>query len=434
MDSFSVQRTNKTSCEIALDVEIASETIVEKINEAVKTFTKSVALPGFRKGKAPISMVRRMYHKYIVQGLTEDLIKEFYPKALEQEKIIPINQGQIESTSDVEEGKPFTFKVNVECKPEFEVKNYTGIEAKQTTTVVTDVEIEKVIEQIRNENAIISSVNGAVEKGHLVTIDLQRLDENEKPIADELLKDIKIEIGKSEIISLDFNLSLIGKKINDSGTYVHSYPNDFEDEELAGTSEKFSYLIKEIEQKELPELDDDFAKDLGAEITSLEVLKIKIKERLISEAKNKDEQSVINQIIEEIIKRNPIDAPKTFVNNFIHNLEHDLKERGEMPNIDHHEFHNHYQGLAVSNVKWALIREKLMEQENLVLTDEEVEAKIKELSEASENPTRTKVFLKTEKQNEALRNQMTDEKFVAFLKSISVIKEGNTEIQEAKAE
>ncbi len=424
-EALSIQRTEKSGCEIALDVEIKAEAVEASFKDALKSVTKSVTIPGFRKGKAPISLVKKMYQKYVIQDLTQKLIEDYYPKALEQEKITPIAQGQIESMTDIEEGKSFSFKVNVEVNPSFEVKDYKGIEVARNKVEATGLQVEERLKALQENQAIISTVEGKAKKGHLATVDLQKLDEEGNEIEGNLMPDLKIELGKSTGIGEQLDEFLIGSKAGETKEYTHTYPEDFEDEELAGTSEKFKITIKEIENKELPALDDDFAQDLEEE--NLESLKANIKKDILEHSEKSEAERIINTIADEILKRNPFDVPKVMVSNFIHNLEHDYKEKNPDQEIDHAEFHKQYHDYAVNSVRWILIREQILKTEKLEVTDEEVDAKIAELSEASENPTRTKVFWKTDKQNEFLRNQLLDEKFSNFLKEISVLKDAETE-------
>ncbi|KAA3602195.1 MAG: trigger factor [Calditrichaeota bacterium] len=432
-EALSIQRTEKSGCEIALDVEIKAEAVEASFKDALKSVTKSVTIPGFRKGKAPISLVKKMYQKYIIQDLTQKLIEDYYPKALEQEDITPIAQGQIESMTDIEEGKGFSFKVNVEVNPNFEVKDYKGIEVTRNKVEATGLQVDERLKALQENQAIVSTVEGKAKKGNLATVDLQKLDEEGNEIEGNLMPDLKIELGKSTGIGSQLDEFLIGSKAGETKEYTHSYPEDFDDEELAGTSEKFKITIKEIESKELPEIDDDFAQDLEEE--NLESLKANIKKDILEHAEKHEAERIINTIADEILKRNPFDVPKTMVSNFIHNLEHDYKEKNPDQEIDHAEFHKQYHDYSVNSVRWILIREQILKAENLEVTDEEVDAKIAELSEASENPTRTKVFWKTDKQNEFLRNQLLDEKFSNFLKEISVLKDADSaESEEPKKE
>lgn len=429
-EALSIQRTEKSGCEIALDIEIKAEAVEASFKDALKSVTKSVTIPGFRKGKAPINLVKKMYQKYIIQDLTQKLIEDYYPKALEQEEITPIAQGQIESMTDIEEGKSFSFKVNVEVNPSFEAKDYKGIEVTRNKVEATGLQVDERLKALQENQAIISTVEGKAENGNLVTVDLQKLDEEGNEIEGNLMPDLKIELGKSTGIGEQLDKFLIGSEAGETKEYTHSYPEDFEDEELAGTNEKFKITIKEIESKELPEIDDDFAQDLEEE--NLETLKANIKKDILEHAEKHEEERIVNTIADEILKRNPFDVPKSMVSNFIHNLEHDYKEKNPNQEIDHAEFHRQYHDYAVNSVRWILVREQILKAENIEVTDEDVDAKIAELSEASENPTRTKVFWKTDKQNEFLRNQLLDEKFTNFLKDVSVFKDA--EIEEPKEE
>lgn len=431
-EALSIQRTEKSDCEIELEIEVKKEAVEASFKDALKSVAKSVTISGFRKGKAPISLVKKMYHKYIIQDLSQKLIEDYYPKALEQEEITPITQGQIESMSDIEEGKGFTFKIKVEVKPSFELKDYKGIEIKKNKIEVTEFLVDERLKVLQENQAIISTVEGKAVKGNHVTVDLQKLDEEGNEIEGNLIRDFKVELGKSTGFSSQLDEFLIGSKAGEIKEYTYSYPEDFEDEEFAGTSEKFKIIIKAIESKELPEIDDDFAKDLEEE--NLESLKAKIKKDILEHLEKSEEERFINLIAEEILKRNPFDVPKSIVSNFIHNLEHDYKEKNPELEIDHEEFHSQYHDYSVNSVRWIMIREHILENEKIEVTDEEIEVKIAELSEASENPTRTKVFWKTDKQNNFLRNQLLDEKFYSFLKGISVLKDAELDVSEESKE
>lgn len=375
---------------VKLEITVESK----KFNEAMKkSYAKNVKkfnVPGFRKGKAPMSIIKRYYGETVFY---EDAINiccdDTYPKAIEEKEIKPVDYPQIDIV-EIGEGKDFVYTAQVTVMPEVELGDYKGLEAKKVSYDVKDEDIENALKEMQQRNARIQTKEDGeqVEKGNIAVIDFKGY-VDEVPFEGGEGTDYSLEIGSGTFID-NFEDQLIGTKKGEEKEVKVKFPEEYGSEELNGKEAKFEVTIKEIKVKELPAIDDEFVKEVS-EFDTLDELKedikAKIKEGNDKKAKGEYEESVINLACENA----KVDIPDVMVENEINNMIKDLEMKLKYQGIDlqtYYQYTNsseekvreYMKEAATKRVKTDLVLAEVAKTEELDATEEEIMDKAKEMA------------------------------------------------------
>ena len=398
------------------------------INKVYKKQVKSINIPGFRKGKAPRHIIERMYGKEVFY---DDAMQECYPDALyeaSQEKGLEI--VAVESLEAVEAGdEGFTFKASIITKPELEVDGYKGIEVTKPSTEVTEELIDKEIESVRDRNSRMVTVEDRpAEMGDTTVIDFEGF-----------VDGVAFEGGKAEKFSLSlgsgnfipgFEEQVVGHSTGEEFTITVTFPEDYQAEELKGKEAEFKIVLHEIKTKELPEVDDEFVKDVSEKETVAEYreeLRETIAKRLADEA----EKDIDNQISEKLVELAQGDIPEAMyerqVDEMIRDFEARLRSQGlnvglndylQYMGMDMDSLRNVYRADAEKIVKRKLVLEAIAKKENIEVTDEDVE---KEYADIAESYKIEVEQVKTAIPAETIKGDLTVRKALEFVKENAVI-------------
>lgn len=398
------------------------------INKVYKKQVKSINIPGFRKGKAPRHIIERMYGKEVFY---DDAMQECYPDALyeaSQEKGLEI--VAVESLEAVEAGdEGFTFKASIITKPELEVDGYKGIEVTKPSTEVTEELIDKEIESVRDRNSRMVTVEDRSAKmGDTTVIDFEGF-----------VDGVAFEGGKAEKFSLSlgsgnfipgFEEQVVGHSTGEEFTITVTFPEDYQAEELKGKEAEFKIVLHEIKAKELPEVDDEFVKDVSEKETVAEYreeLRETIAKRLADEA----EKDIDNQISEKLVELAQGDIPEAMyerqVDEMIRDFEARLRSQGlnvglndylQYMGMDMDSLRNVYRADAEKIVKRKLVLEAIAKKENIEVTDEDVE---KEYADIAESYKIEVDQVKAAIPAETIKSDLTVRKALEFVKENAVI-------------
>ncbi len=284
-----------------LDVEVDIDEVNKALEQAYKKVRKEVSLPGFRKGKVPRKVLEANYGKEVLHKDALDiLIPQNYQKAIEEADIEPISEPEFEDFY-IAEDEPATFTAIVEVKPEVELGEYTGYDVEREETEVTEEDIMAVLNKQREEQSQLVSVDrNEVQEGDHVIIDFEGFVDGEA-FPGGSAEEFTLEIGSGQFIP-GFEDQLIGKEVSDESYEVEvTFPEEYQAEDLAGQDAVFEVTIKEIKVKELPELDDEFAKDVS-EFDTLDEFKEDIENRLKEQKENQAKRNLENEIIEKSLR------------------------------------------------------------------------------------------------------------------------------------
>src|ERR1700693_5318087 len=373
----------EATCRRELDLEIPAEEVTKKIEKVAKEFARVATVPGFRPGKAPVSLIRKRYADDIKGEVLQSLVPERVEKAVTEQKLTPVSQPQVEKL-DFSEGQPLKFRAVFEVLPEFELSNYKELQLEMPTMDVTDEDVTKTLEDMRERAAAFAPVEGRpVQDGDYVQVKLTGTPEGEgEPLqADSVL----CHIGAEETMA-PFNENLRGVNIGDHKDFDVPYPADYPDAKLAGKTYHYSVDVLGIKTKKLPELNDDFAKDVS-DATTLEELNKKIREGLEHQRDHKQKDLLREKVLGEIVKLHDFPVPQSLVEHQmdvrLERVVRSLAQQGVDPravNIDWVSLRKRNEDRAKDDVKAELIVDRIATAENIDITEEEVEHELEHLA------------------------------------------------------
>ncbi|MGN0329106.1 MAG: trigger factor [Lachnospira sp.] len=387
--SFKVENMEeKNMCKLI--IESSAEEFEAGLDKAFNKNKNRISVPGFRKGKAPRKMVEKLYGAEIFyEDAANAIIPEAYATAAEESELEIVSQPKI-SVTQIEAGKPFIFEAVVAVKPEVELGQYKGVEVEKTETEATDSDVEEELKRVQDQNSRVVTVEDrAVKDGDITSIDFEGFVDG---VAFEGGKgeNYPLTIGSHSFID-NFEEQIIGMNIGDEKEINVTFPEEYHAEELKGKPAMFKVKVNEIKEKQLPELDDDFAQDVSDFDTLAEYkddLKKNISERKANEAKAKKEDEAIAKIIES----SKMDIPEAMVDSQVTRMLEDFAQRLQQQGLSVEQYFQ-YTGMtaqqiqeqmrpeALKRIQSRLVLEAVVKAENITASDEEFQAELDKMAE-----------------------------------------------------
>ena len=371
------------TCRRELDLEIPAEEVSKAMERVAKDFAKIARVPGFRPGKAPVSLIRRRFADDIKGEVLQDLVPKRVGQAVAEQKLTPVSQPQVEKL-DFAEGQPVKFKAVFEVLPEFELGSYKGLNVEMPAMDVTDADVAKALEEMRERAAALAPVEGRpVANGDYVQLKLMGspVGGGEPLQADSVM----CHIGAEETME-PFNENLRGANIGDHKNFDVAYPADYPDAKLAGKTYKYAVEVLGIKNKKLPELNDEFAKDVS-DASSLAELEKKVSEGLEHQRDHRQRELQREKVIAELVKQHDFPVPESLVEHQmdvrLERVVRSLAAQGVDPravNVDWVSLRKRQQERATDDVKAELIIDKIATAENIDVTDEEVQHELEHMA------------------------------------------------------
>ncbi|MDA2920699.1 trigger factor [Desulfobacterota bacterium AH_259_B03_O07] len=406
-----------SNTERKLDIIIQPEQVKDKLEQVYKEFQRNAKVKGFRTGKVPRKVVESIYARQIFDEVTSRLVSDSFESALEEASVTPVSRPEL-TTDKVEAGKEFHYSAVFEVIPDFEVDNYSGIELTKEKYELKDEDVDKALNQLRERSAEAKPLEKEREarNGDYVVIDYEGTIEG-KSLKDLKRSDVRFVIGEGQLIP-QFEDNILGMKKGEENEFEVTYAEDFQIEEAAGKTVNFTLKLKDILEKVLPELGDEFAKDLGEE--SLESLRRKIRDdlgmRLEDISKNKLKQDLINNLVKTKI----FDVPQSLLEENVMRLKREYAfnfQRQGLPALQFDEKADEkFREGAIQNVKASIILGAIAEKEGIHISNEDVTKRLLEISKSYNVPL-DKVKEIYEKNNmiEGLRAGLVEGKVTEFL-------------------
>ncbi|MBP3830901.1 MAG: trigger factor [Clostridia bacterium] len=415
-----VEKT-KNANEVKLEITIEAEKFENAIKKVYFQNAKYFNIPGFRKGKAPQAIVEKYYGKEIFyEDAFNDIASEEYEKAVEENKLEVVSRPKIDIVT-MEKGQDVVFTAVVSTKPEVELGKYKGIEIEKIEYNVEDSDVESNLKQMQEKNARVTSVETPVENGNIAVIDFEGFVDG-KAFEGGKGENYSLEIGSGSFIP-GFEDQVIGMKIDDEKDVNVKFPEDYFSKDLAGKDATFKVKVHEIKKKELPELDDEFAKDVS-EFDTLKELKNSIKQRLINEnaqkAKYEKEDAVMKVVTSEMKADIPEGMVEVEIDNMVKDMEQRMSYQGlkleqylKMLNKTEADFRKEFEPQAIEAIKSRLALEAIIKNEKIEASEREVKDKLEEMAK---NYGKTAEELeKNDNIKEYIKQGIENEKAIEFL-------------------
>ncbi len=364
---------SKTDVSHEIEIIVPYEELRPHFEKAYREEAKNIVIPGFRRGRVPLQIIKKRFGEAIDHQVIEKLSNEFFREAIEERDIKPIGQPVLHDL-DYKPGEQLTIKVAYDTEPEVTASDYKGIQAERLTHEVTDDEVDDELRGLQKSQRILDTVEQADDENHLVTVDIQMLDENGNPKPGQRNENMKVELD-DENMNRDLIAELYNMKAGEEKdvelTHEHG---DHEHTEHAHIK------VKSVEKVTLPEVDDAFADRVsnGEAKTVLELRQL-IRTKLEEMWENRYQQQLDNDIVAELVKRNPFAVPEGMVNMVLDDLVKQVQERQPgkefPPDFDLEQYRESRREEAEFTAKWMYLRDSIIEQEGIKLEDADVEEK-----------------------------------------------------------
>ena len=415
--NLKVKVVGTKACSITINVEVPHADVATETDKVYGQIFKVAKIPGFRPGKAPEDMVKKNYAEAAREKVIENLLQRNLFKALESQNFSPIDSPVInEMTFDFD--KPFSFTFTAEKHPEFKIKDYKGVKIKKEVNVINDAQVNKTLDTLQDRNArLVESKSDTAGPNSFITVDYSCF------LGDEALKELgaqnqMVDLSSKQVIP-GFREGLLGVKKNEEKEIKVKFPDDYPDKKTAGKEVSFKVKVLEIKDKQLPVLDDEFAKDLGAD--NLADLKTKIRESLEHEEKRRQDEDLEKQLFDQLLKSNDFTVPQMLVEeqknimlkrmaDYLKNQGHDQKAIDK--NIE--QANEKYAKDAENTVRLSYILGAIAKTEKIEVTEKDLQEEFERIKKS--NPGKEKEVEKyiADKKN-SIASAMKEEKIFKFL-------------------
>lgn len=408
-----------------LQIEVPGDVVTREIGSAYRKLSKRAKVRGFRPGKVPRTILERYYGDYVKDEVIRTLINDTYAKAISDKDIKPVSQPIIDNGT-LEEGKAFEYSATVEVKPDIHVENYLGLELKGRKAEVSKEDVARRLRELQDLHAQLVTVEGRkrIREGDFVIIDYEGFSEG-KPFEGSRGTDFMLQVGGGRFLP-EFEDKLIGLKRDDEKEIEITLPDDHPAK--GGKRAIFRARIKEIKEKVVPKLDDEFAKDIG-DYKNLKELKARIREDLKKEAEESTKRALEKQLIDKLIEGNSFDVPQSMVQRqieyFIADTEMRLASQGfalKDVGAEEEKLRKDFEEAAVNRVKQGLILEKVSALEGVSVTDEEVTKRLREISHrTNQDVGKVRAYYQEGDRMDGLKARILEEKALEYLLKRSTI-------------
>ena len=420
-----VELEDVSSVKKRLKVEVPAGIALQELDQIAGQYKKHARLPGFRPGKAPVKLIKRHFRKSIRSDVLQKLIPDSYDQAIREKGVEPIGEPSLDNLT-FEEGQPLVYEANFEVHPQIELPPYQGLEVTVESKLLTPEDIDQELAKLREANSRLVSVDHRpIEEGDYAVVDLdgKYLDEEEggrprEPFQEE---NVVVHVG-DEHTHKSFNKALLGASIGEEKKFEVQYAADYPEPKLAGQKLLFAIKVGDIKKKELPELNDEFAKDLGDHET-LGELREKIKERLTADRERNRENDLGNKLLEQLVDSIDFEVPEILVENridgMLRELAYKMASQGLDPskaNVDWMKVRADYRPNAEKQVRANMTLSEIGRREEIEVSAEELEQELEKMADSMEQPKeKVRQYFQKDDRMEGLKTQLARKKALKIL-------------------
>ena len=414
---------SEATCRRELDLEIPAETVQKAVKRVSKEFARVARVPGFRPGKAPITLIQRRFADDIKSEVLQSLVPEQVEKAVTESKLVPVTQPQIDKVDFSEDG-PVKFRAVFEVLPEFELGQYKDLEVELDDLKVEDADVDKGLEELRDRAATFVPVEGrAIADGDFAQLKLNGIPMGGgEPLEAE---SVLCHVGGEETME-PFNENLRGANVGDKKSFDVTYPADYPDAKLQGKTYTYGVEVLGIKEKKRPELTDEFAKDVS-DAQTLEELRKKMRDNLEAAKTHRQNEQQREKLLAQIVKGHDFPVPEALVehqmDSRLERTVRSLASQGMDPramNVDWVALRNRQKDRSIEDVKAELLLDRIATAENIEVSDEEVDKEIETLAERSgESATAVRANLTRQGALDRMKSKIRSEKTLDWLCSNS---------------
>ena len=406
-----------------IEIQVPADEVARETEALIQKYQKLARIPGFRRGHVPASIIRQRFKQEIHNDVVDALVPRYFRKETERLGLVPISQPRVTDLHS-HEGEGLHFKAGFEVMPEIKVEGYKELRAEHPEIVVTEQEVEDSLKALQEQKATFSPIEGRpVAEGDYAQVSLDgtpsQQDHDSKPVH---MDDVLVEIGGKNTMP-EFTENLRGANPGDERVFDVHYPDDFSDERLRGKTFSYKVKVNAVKQKSLPELNDDFAKEVG-EFKTVDEVRQRIREGMEQDRRHEAERNAKDKLVAELIRRNDFEVPEALVEHQIDiRLDRGLRalaaqgmRQEDMKKMDFGRLRAGQREQAVQEVKAGLLLEKIAEEEKIEVGDAEIDAEIESLArQTNQAPDAIRARLTRDGALDRIRNRIRNDKALDFL-------------------
>lgn len=414
-----------------MTIEVPAEKVEDKVQSRLQEAAKNFHMKGFRKGKVPLKVIKKRFGKGVRQEVLGELMSQSYYEAVIQEKVKPAGQPRIEPKS-LEEGKNLEFVATFEVYPEVQLQDFSGIEVEKKTAEITDDDIDKMIETLRQQRMHFEPVEREAALKDRLNIDFEGSIDGE-PFAGGSAEGAKLILGSNQMIP-GFEEQLVGVKPGEEKTLEVTFPEEYKNKELAGENAEFKVKVNSVEEPALPELDETFFASFDIHEGGLEAFRNEVRENMARELKNASRNNVKTQVINALLRQHPVDMPQSLLDQEIEQLrQQTVRQYGGGQKMDPSSLPAElFQEQAQRRVALGLIMGEIIKQNNLEVDPKKVRALVEEAAETYEEPEAVVKWYYSNKENLASVETMAlEESVIDLVLESAKVNEVSTDYEEA---
>lgn len=404
---------------VELDVKIEVDRVKSEIDKAYAALAKSARVKGFRPGKAPKKVLVHYFGARVAADVAQRIVDDTYPKAVSEQNVQPVTQPAIEP-STLQDNQPFSYRARVEVLPEIAAVTYEGFEVTRPKVEVTEKHLQDELEQLRKENSTLEPLKGdrASKAGDIVSVDYT-VEVAGVPVTDAGAKDFQTELGRAELLPA-IDAGLTGKKPGDTVSVDVELPDTHPHPALKGKTGTFRFTVKDVKERVLPVLDDEFAKDLG-DFETLDALKKDLSAQVERRLKEESDNALAEALVRALVEKNPIDVPPSLVRRQVQVAEQEviqLAQRAGRPPAVPPELRGQIQADSEMKVRAGLLMAEIAKKEGLKIGDPEIEEGLKELAEQTgKNVAKLRAEYRDAQKREMLVGMILENKVLDIIES-----------------
>ncbi|HEX2741303.1 MAG TPA: trigger factor [Rubrobacter sp.] len=412
---------------VRLDVEVPPETVRKGVEAKVRELGRQVRVPGFRPGKAPRRVIEnRLGRDYIYMEALQEQLPGWYSQAVVETDLRPIDQPEIHFDDPLDEEEGFKFSATVEVRPEAQLGDYKGVEVPKREVEVSDEDVEERLEELRGQFATLAAVEArSAQDGDFVILDFRGERLAGGPLEGADAEDYMLEVGRGDLLP-EFEENVVGMNAGERKQFGVTFPMDYAEESLRGESVLFNVHVKEIKERDLPPLDDDFVKE-ASEFETLDELRAAVLEQLEAAAEQRIDGEFRGRVLDVVAEAAEVEIPEVMAHEKAHEMvesfERSIKAQGMEPEqyyqlagTDHHQFEERVRPDAEDTVKKELVLDAVAAAEGIDADEDEVMHEIGHLAEESErNPEEIAETLRRNGTYSLLEEEISRQKALDFL-------------------
>lgn len=419
MHTVEVKETR--GCTKTLSIEVERERFDEEMKSALQSIRREVQMPGFRKGHVPESMLLQRFGATVQQEALKEMIPRVLNEVIESEHLKPVGEPKVLDV-DLQDDGPIRFTVSIEESPEIDIEPFKGIQVTKELHEVTDDMVDSEVERVRNMRATQEDVDRDVQAGDILVLNLQKLTETGVPLIGEKIENHVVALDGQSTPSPEFDEQMYGMKAGEKKQVSFTYDESIENPDLVGTTERYEVEVLRVLENRVPELTDEFAKEIGFE--NGDDFRVKTRERIRDMFDRGAAHKLHGDIVNEYLLHSPFEVPGTLVDRVIASETERASKQQQGEEFDEQAFRDRIRPDAVRLVQTWLIVDAVKEKQGIEVSSEEVNARIDEIAAANGvNPKELKRRLIKEGRFNGIRDDIAEEKAYQWMESVAEIEE-----------